>query len=152
METMEQDVTCVLIGTDTPQTWEMWHRKFGHVGYEGLQKLLSDRLINGMNVDRKSPQPDCVACTEAKMSVKPFAKVVHRNTKPGQLTHIDVWGKYDVMSIYGHQYYVVFVDDAARYITVNFLKRKDEAAIKVKEYLTHLRTQEKFPKAFQVDT
>lgn len=34
---------------------------------------------------------------------------------------------------------------------VNFLKRKNEAATKVKEYLTHFQTQEKLPKAFQVN-
>jgi hypothetical protein len=147
----EKNITCVLMGTDAPQPWETWHKQFGHISYSSLQKLLSNQLISGMNVDKQSPQPNCVACTEAKMSVKPFAKVVQRDTKLGQLMHINVWGKYDVMSINGHQYYIVFVDNAARYITVYFMKRKDEAAMKVKEYLTYLQTQEKPPKAFQVD-
>ena len=71
------------------------------MSYSGLKKLLNDQLVNGMYVNKNTPQPDCVACTEAKMSIKPFAKVVQRNTKPGQLTHIDIWGKYDVTSING---------------------------------------------------
>jgi len=47
--------------------------------------------------------------------------------------HIDLWGKYSVVSINGHQYYIVFVDDAGRYITVDFLKTqgKNPRAIRV---------------------
>jgi transposase InsO family protein len=62
-----------------------------------------------------------------------------------------VWGKYDVQSINGHQYYLLFVDDATRYTTVNFLKRKDEASSRVKEYLTYLKTQGKSPCAIRTD-
>jgi len=66
-------------------------------------------------------------------------------TRPGELTHIDVWGKYDVMSINRHQYFVLMVDDATHHITIKFLKTKDQAAQKVKDYLTYLRTHEKIP-------
>jgi hypothetical protein len=71
----------------------------------------------------------------------PFNKKSERITEPGELTHIDLWGKYETMSINGHQYYIVFVDDVARWTTVNFLKRKDEAAQRVKEYLAYLRNK-----------
>jgi hypothetical protein len=43
------------------------------------------------------------------------------------------------------------VDDAARYISINFLKKKDEVAQKVIEYLLHLKTHGKFPKAIRMD-
>jgi GAG-pre-integrase domain len=95
------------------QSWETWHRRFGHVGYTGLQKLLDDELVDGFTVDTSSPKPDCIACTEAKQSVEPFNAVSHRTTEPGELTHMDLWGKYDVTSIHGHQYYILFVDDSA---------------------------------------
>jgi hypothetical protein len=57
---------------------------------------------------------------------------------PGDLTHMDVWGKYDVASINGSQYYLLIVDDASWFVMVEFLKPKDQAAQKVKNYLTHL--------------
>ena len=31
-------------------------------------------------------------------------------TEPGELTHIDLWGKYVICSLQGKQYDVVFVD------------------------------------------
>jgi len=92
-----------------------------------------------------------MAYTEAKQSVIPFNKKGEHNMKPGELTHIDVWGQYDVASINNFQYYLLLVDDASRYVTVEFLKSKDQVAQKVKNYLTHLEVQGKMPKAICVD-
>jgi hypothetical protein len=72
-------------------------------------------------------------------------------TKPGELTHIDLWGKYQIQSIHGNQYYILFVDDAARYVTVFFLKKKEDAGQHVKSYLTNLKTHDKNPNAIRVD-
>jgi hypothetical protein len=114
--------------------------------YSGLWKLLDKKLVDGFNVDDRTLKPDCVACTEAKQHVEPFAKVSKRESKPGELTHIDLWGKYAIKLINGNQYYLFFVDDAKRYVTVKFLKEKSEAAQGVINYLTHLTTQGKTPR------
>jgi hypothetical protein len=144
----------------TPQTflgeapaidWETWHRRFGHVAYSGLQKLLDYNMVDGFNVDTRTIKPDCVACTEAKQHVEPFPKSTDRSTEAGELTHIDLWGKYAVKSINGNQYYLLFVDDSKRYITVEFLKEKSEAAQETINYLTHLIAQGRQPKAIQID-
>jgi IS30 family transposase len=95
--------------------------------------------------------PDCTACTEAKQSVTPFNKKGDHETLPGELMHVDVWGKYDVASINGYSYYLLLVDDASRYVTVQFLKSKDQAAQKIMNYMTHLNVQGKMPKAIHMD-
>jgi len=69
----------------------------------------------------------------------------------GELTHIDVWGKYSVSSINGFQYYLLMVDDASQYVTVEFLKSKDQATQKVKNYFTHLEVQGRTPKVIRID-
>jgi hypothetical protein len=69
----------------------------------------------------------------------------------GELTHIDLWGKYDIASINGNHYFILLVDDSEWYITTNFLKRKIEAAKKVKEYLAYLKAQGKNLKAIRID-
>ena len=51
---------------------------------------------------------------------------------------MDLWGKYKITSIHGHQYYLLLVDNAMHYVTVYFLKGKHEASAFVKHYLTHL--------------
>ena len=141
----------VVLNTEEIYNWETWHRRFSHVSYSGLQKLFDKNMVEGFNVDIKSPKPDCEACIQAKHTISPFNGKSDRNTKPGDLTHIDLWGKYQTHSINGNQYYILFVDDAARYITVFFLKKKEEAGQYVKNYLTNLKTHDKNPKAIQVD-
>jgi len=116
----------------------VWHRHFTHIGISGLCRLFDKQLVTGFNVDRESTFSDCEAYTEAKQSVILFNKTVDHDAEPGELTHIDVWGKYSVSSINGFQYYLLMVDDASRYVTVEFLKSKDQAVQKVKNYFTHL--------------
>jgi hypothetical protein len=139
------------LSEETAIDWETWHRRFGHVGYSGLQKLLDHNMVDGFNVDTRTPKPDCVTCTEAKQHVEPFPKSTDRTTEPGELTHIDIWGKYAIRSINSNQYYLLFVDDSKRYITVEFLMEKSEAAQEVINYLAHLITQGRRPKAIQID-
>ena len=129
------------VGCEPALSWEMWHQHFGHVSYSGLQKLLDKKLVDGFHVDKHILTPNCVACTEAKQHVEPFPKVLNRNTKPGELTHIDLWGKYTIQSIHNNQYYLLIVDDSKWYTTVEFLKEKSDAAQGVINYLTHLITQ-----------
>jgi hypothetical protein len=139
------------VGCKLALSWEAWHQCFGHVGYSGLQKLLDEKLDNGFNIDDWMLKPNYVACTKAKQHVEPFAKASTRRSKPGELTHIDLWGKYSIKSINGNQYYLLFVNDTKRYVTVKFLKEKSEAAQGVINYLTHLITHGKTPKAIQID-
>jgi transposase InsO family protein len=113
--------------------------------------MLDNNLVEGFNVNTRSEKPDCVACTEAKQSVEPFDQHSDRKTEPGDLTHIDLWGKYDVTSINGNRYYILMVDDSGRYITTEFLKEKSEAAQKVKDYLAKLISHDKKPKAIRID-
>ena len=134
------------IGHDTPLNWETWHKQFGHIGYSGLQKLYDGRMVEGFNVDIRTPKPDCIACTEAKQHVEPFPPM-----DTGELTHIDLWGKYAIKSINSNQYYLLFIDDSKRYTTVEFLKEKSDAAQGVINYSTHLITQGRTPKAIQID-
>ena len=74
-----------------------------------------------------------------------------QQTKPGDLTHIDLWGKYDVASINGNHYFILLADDSEWYITTNFLKRKIEVVKRVKGYLSYLKAQGKNPKAIHID-
>ncbi len=97
------------------------------------------------------PKPSCVACTESKQSVEPFGQPTDWKTKPGELTHIDLWGKYDIASINENYYYILFVDDSERFNTTEFLKGKNDATQKVKNYLAYLKAHERKPKAIRIN-
>jgi len=87
-------------------------------------------MVEGLHVDMQSPRPDCVACTEAKHSEKPYGLAEKKETKLGQLTHVDLWGKYKTASIHRSQYYLILINNALRYVTVDFLKKKVRPARK----------------------
>src|SRR6266851_5224514 len=87
------------------KSWDTWHHCFGHIGYSGLHKLFDQELVTGFFIDHDSSISDCAACTEAKQSVIPFNKKGECDTKPGNLTHVDVWGKYDIALINKFQYF-----------------------------------------------
>ena len=138
---------CVFSAASPSQTWETWHQWFGHIGYSGIKKLLDNQLVDRLHIDVNSPKPDCVACTEAKLSETPYGPMLGHPMKPGKLTHMDLWGKYDVASINGNQYYLLMVDDTVRYITVKFLNTKDQVAQKIMNYMTYQKAQGKTPYA-----
>jgi hypothetical protein len=141
------------IKEDDVDNWEIWHKKYGHIGISGLQRLLKGKLVDGFNVDENLVFPDCEACIQAKHEHNPFPKQAeHRSEIPGELTHTDVWGKSRVTSILGMQYYITFIDDCTRRCTIKYMKTKDEASEKVKEYLTYIeRRWEKLPKRLRAD-
>jgi Integrase core domain/GAG-pre-integrase domain len=136
---------------NTPLDWETWHCRFGHVSYDGLSKLLAHNLTNGFEVNESSPKPECITCIEAKQSEKPFSQMPNRETTAGEMTHMDLWGKYEIASINGSYYYLLMVDDTSQYTTVTFLKSKDQAVQCIKEYLTHLTVRNKMPQAIRTD-
>ena len=139
------------VATGSKPSWEMWHCRFGHISYDGLCKLLQKNLVEGFEVSKESAPSDCVTCVEAKMTIDSYKTAPKCHRKSGELTHIDLWGKYEVASINGHQYYIVFIDDATRFTTINFLKKKDEASIRVKNYMTHLKSCGRIPLAMRID-
>jgi len=96
-------------------------------------------MVEGLKIDTNTPKPDCVACTEAKQHVELFPKITNRNTQTGDLTHIDLWGKYAIRSINGNQYYIMLVDDTQQYILAKSLREKNQAPQAVMNYLTYLK-------------
>jgi hypothetical protein len=54
-------------------------------------------------------------------------------------------GKYDIASIHSNHYYLLMVDDATCYITVKFLKTKDQAIQRIMDYMTYLKAQGRIP-------
>jgi len=77
--------------------------------------------------------------------------VVDHNTEAEELTHINVWGKYSISSINGFQYYLLMVNNTSQFVTIEFLKSKDQAAQKVKSYFTHHKVQGRMPKVIHID-
>ena len=86
-----------------------------------------------------------------KATHRTVPKIINQKDQSGELMHIDLWGKYSIRSINGHQYYLLLVDDAKRFATIKCIKQKSDAAQGVINYLAHLKTQGRNPKGIQID-
>jgi len=64
---------------------------------------------------------------------------------------MDLWGKYDVASIHKNQYYLLMIDDAIWYITIEFLKTKDQVVQRIRNYITYLKAWDRNPCAICAD-
>ena len=65
----------------------------------------------------------------------------NRATQPMELIHTDICGPMQVESMGGSRYVLMFTDDYSRYTIVYFLKSKEEALPKVKEFVKLVENQ-----------
>ena len=104
---------------------QLAHRRMGHLHIKAL-RLLS-HISNGLVVDN-SPEKDCMACIRAKSHLSTFPPSDKRASRIGELVHSDI----DVISVTnvigGYTYFITFLDDYSRYLTVYLLRKKSDAA------------------------
>ena len=115
--------------------------------------MSTQKLVDGFKVDHQnSPMPDCEACVQAKQMLAPFLKHAENCARnPGELTHTDLWESRSI-GHGGFKYFISFMDDCSRHVTINFLQTKDQAAEKLKGYVACLECQYNFvPKVFRAD-
>lgn len=105
----------------------LWHLRYGHLHYGGLQKLSKKGMVHGL------PEIDyiekfCEECVLGKHSRHSFQKKAeYRTTDHLALIHTDICGPITPESFSGKKYFITFIDDYSRKTWVYFLKEKSEA-------------------------
>jgi transposase InsO family protein len=134
------------VGAMLGETAELWHRRFGHLGYDNLAKLVAKGMVNGINVkeqDVKAAKDKlCEPCVHAKQHRRPFpASTSTKVVKPLQLIHMDLMGPLPVPTLGGAKYVATFLDDFSGISVVKLLAHKSGAAAAIKETFTYLENQ-----------
>ena len=93
----------------------------GHIGVKGLHSA-----VDGLPASDSSLE-SCDVCARANIKRSPFPKqTLHRATGLLERIHCDICGP--LPSSYGNfSYYILFIDDYSRYITVFLMKSRNEA-------------------------
>ena len=141
--TAPQQAYAARTSEETPQ---LWHNRFGHLGYTNLESLRSKDMVTGITTttaEFKSAAGDlCEPCALGKMHRAPFkASGNSKATRPLGLLHTDVCGPLPVTSIGGSNYFATLLDDHTKLSMVLTLKRKSDTATAVKAAITLLETQ-----------
>ena len=128
----------------TTEPLDMWHQRFGHLNNGYVNQLMKNDMVTGMMYDEsKQVEKDCKGCSMGKMHKNPFPKAsLHRASRPYEIIHTDICGQMQVESIGGSRYLVAFTDDYSRYAVAYFIKKKDEALTKFKEFVNYVENQD----------
>ena len=143
------------VGNETP---ELWHRRFGHLGYDNLVKLKDQNMVEGISVSaadfkqEKQDKPFCEICTLAKQHRMPFPSSNSKSSTKLELVHMDVCGPIEEESAGGAKYLATFTDDYSKLSHVEPLAQKSDVADAVKKIMSRWETQSgKHLKAVRTD-
>lgn len=72
-----------------------WHRRFGHLGNQGLAQLKNQKMVDGLELmtTPNSATKPCVPCLEGRQHRTPFPEGEKRPAGVLDLVHSDVCGK-----------------------------------------------------------
>jgi len=117
---------------------DVWHVRLGHILMDSILKMLQSGMVKGMDVIGKKTIEGSTYCSECKSASH------HRNPIPSE-THTcsdQVLGRVfsDICEVQtitreGFKYFITFIDDFSRFLTVYPMKNKSDVLEKFKEYL-----------------
>lgn len=143
IDALPRGVALALGAPAAKETPELWHRRFAHLGYANLSRLVREGMVQGINLDaadfKEPASAVCETCVLAKHARAPFPTSERVTTKLG-LVHMDVMVMPEP-SVSGSRYVATMLDDATDLAVVRFLQTKDAVPAAVQAALTLLETQ-----------
>ncbi|GJT94735.1 putative RNA-directed DNA polymerase [Tanacetum coccineum] len=120
--------------TKDTQNADLWHHRFGHVGYDKLELMMKRGLVTRLPKLEVRRDIVCAGCQYGKTHQELFHSSSYRARAPLDLVHLDVWGPAKHASIKGLRYAVTFIDDYSRFTWIYFVKEKSKVLAKFKEF------------------
>ena len=127
---------------DTDGNYILWHRRYGHISKQNLDKLKKGNMVKG--IDNFTNQSlNCIDCTRGKQNKKSFPtfETGNRKYEPLDLIHTDLCGKISPLSLGGASYFLIFVDDKTKYLWVYPLRSKSESFEKFRLWKLQIENQ-----------
>ena len=110
----------------TENKGRLWHRRFGHLNEQSMQKLVREGLVNQLDYTMSGGIGVCEACIGGKQCKNSFKPSKTVTSKPLELVHSDVCGKMGQKSLGGAEYFLTLLDDKTHHAWVYPLKTKDQ--------------------------
>jgi hypothetical protein len=105
---------------------QLWHLRYRHLNYNGLQLLKKKDLVSGLAYIQNQVGI-CEGYVYGKIHWFPFPKTVWRAKAPLELVHADICCPTCTTSLNNKRYFLLFVDDFSRMIWIYFLNNKSNA-------------------------
>eukprot|EP00253_Pinus_taeda_P009530 PITA_09530 len=122
------------------ENW-LWHLRFGHLNFGGLNLLSRKEMVKGLPLIEK-PDSLCEGCILGKQHRESFPSGKSIRAKaPLEIIHSDLCGPMQAASLAGSQYFLTFIDDFTRKTWVYFLKNKSEVFEKFRNFKALVENQ-----------
>ncbi len=112
----------------TTASLQLWHERMCHVHQAGVLNMARNKVVSSMEItSNKQGSKVCEACIAGKMHRSPIPRASEtRAAGLLDLIHTDVAGPLSVPSKGGALYFVTFIDDKSRWLTVFPIKSKSD--------------------------
>ncbi|MCO5597658.1 hypothetical protein L7F22_051739 [Adiantum nelumboides] len=128
--------------TQAMQDAELWHARFGHVGYGSLMTLQRHNMVHDLSLLEMPPRHVCEGCVLGKMHRFAFSQDGSvRATRKLQLVHSDVCGPMRTPSVGNSLYFVTFIDDFSRFCWVYPLKANSDVFAIFQHYVSMVENE-----------
>ena len=116
----------------------LWHKRLAHVDSLLIRKMCEKKTAIGLEI--KKTDFLCNGCIYGKGHRSPIPKKRSTNTNSVlQLIHSDVNGPFEVPSMGVSRYFITFIDDYSKWITVYPMKQKSEGLVCFKKFHKHVK-------------
>ena len=112
---------------------QRWHESLGHTNFLDVKRLRHH--IDGMHVESKAESEACERCETKKAKCRSVPKnFTTMYTGVMQIVHTDVLEPIAEESIDGHKYAIGFADSFSHFISVYFMKSREECLGKFQDF------------------
>jgi hypothetical protein len=119
----------------------LWHCRYGHLSFGGLQTLLQKGMVHGLPQSKYSNMI-CEDCILGKHHRNSFPRTTTwRASQPLELLHADLCGPISPISNSHKRYLFTVIDDFSRKLWVFFLTDKSEAFKQFKLFKTRVEKE-----------
>ena len=122
-----------------PDSYELWHRRMGHIGEEKMKLLQA----NGTGIPELTPRlrQACETCALSK-SVRTINRDAPRpTTRRLERVYTDFWGPFTTPTPSGARYMLTFTDDFTRKSWIFLVRARTELYEKAKEWQMEVERQ-----------
>src|SRR5271156_4607481 len=116
------------LASTRPLDLNLWHCRLSHLNYDDVRHMHQHDRVTGMVIRSTAPpDPICEPCIFGKQHRHNIPKTATRKSSVLALVHTDLKGPMPVQTPEGYQYWQPFVDDQSHFMTLAFLRCKNEA-------------------------
>jgi transposase InsO family protein len=122
---------------------KVWHQRLGHLGKGNMLRLLSEDLVNGIDLTPKDLEvldEVCDPCRKGRMVRSPFPSSSTKVEGTLDLIHMDLCGPMEE-SRGGSKYFATFKDDYSGMSWIKLTRTKEKLAEVIKQQLALLENQ-----------